>query len=72
MPEEVSKLIEDQVRGDEIFLREHVHEENFQEEEDLNKVQHLDKQDETLVSFLRLMKMKISILDFLLHVKMRK
>lgn len=50
MPKEVSKLIEGQAHGDDFFLRNNVHEENCQEEEDFDEVSHTKGSDETLES----------------------
>jgi hypothetical protein len=58
VPEEVYKLIRDQDRDGELsypikdnedLIKEHIHEESFQEEEDLYKVQYPDEQKETLI-----------------------
>jgi hypothetical protein len=82
MPEEVYKLIRDQdqdgefsdpIKDDEDSIKEQIHGESFQEEEDLDKVQHPDEQKETLVSMFPFLKKMMSFyLVFLLHMKLKK
>jgi hypothetical protein len=60
MPEEVCKLVRDQDQDGEFFdededlVKEKIHEESFQEEEDPDEVQHPDEQKDTLASMLPL------------------
>jgi hypothetical protein len=70
MPKEVSKLIEDQ--DDKFFLREQVHKESCQEEDGSDEVQHIEDPTRHLYPSFHLMKMKLSNLVFLLHMKMKK